>query len=218
MMSRYPALWIWMSFLSLWACHTATDQAADTDFENLVETYEPKDRDVWQKPEVIFRLMGDLSGKVVADVGAGTGYFSLRLAPRARRVLALEIDPRFIHYIDSVKQVQLADSVIARLETRLVQPDDPLLKPGEVDYVLIVNTLGYIEAPEAYLRKLKAGMKQGGRVLIVDYRPHTRQAFAKFRISKETVEDALRRAGFERLLTDNMTLDYQYIILAEKRE
>lgn len=187
-------------------------------FDTLVETYEPKDRDIWQKPDVIFQLLGDMSKKTIADVGAGTGYFSIRLAPKAKKVLALEIDPRFVKYIDSVKVHDLSAEEAERLTTRLVGKTNPKLKEGEVDDVLIVNTFGYIKDKVSYLERLKKGMKNKGRIIIVDYRKEnsSKKGFANYLVTFEEVEKMLKEAGFTRLLTDNYSLDYQYIIMAQK--
>ena len=187
-------------------------------FDTLVETYEPKDRDIWQKPDVIFELLGDISKKTIADVGAGTGYFSIRLAPKAKKVLALEIDPRFVKYIDSIKVHVLSVEEADKLTTRLVGKNNPKLKEKEVDDVLIVNTLGYLKDKVSYLERLKKGMKNKGRIIIVDYRKEnsSKKGFANYLVTFEEVEKMLKEAGFTRLLTDNYSLDYQYIIMAQK--
>lgn len=200
--------------------HSQERPTEQGDFDELVETYEPKDRDIWQKPEVIFQLLGDMSRKTIADVGAGTGYFSIRLAPKAHKVLALEIDPRFVSYIDSVKVQTLPKENAAKLTTRLVEKNNPKLAAGEVDDVLIVNTFGYIKDKVSYLEKLKKGMKKGGRIIIVDYRKEnsSRKGFANYLVTFEEVETMLKEAGYTRLLTDNYSLDYQYIIMAQKED
>ncbi len=201
------------------SCDTASPSLpTEGDFDELVETYEPKDRDVWQKPDVIFHVLGDVSKSTIADVGAGTGYFSIRLAPKAKKVLALEIDPRFIRYIDSVKVHELPAKDAEKLVTRLVEKNNPKLSVGEVDDVLIVNTFGYIQDKVSYLEKLKKGMKKGGRIIIVDYRKENslKKGFAKYLVTFEEVEKMLKEAGFTRLLTDNYSLDYQYMIMARK--
>lgn len=201
------------------SCDPPQDRIGEEgDFDMLVETYEPKDRDIWQKPDVIFDLLGDMSKKTIADVGAGTGYFSIRLAPKAKKVLALEIDPRFVNYIDSVKIEVLNTDDAKKLTTRLVEKNNPKLNVNEVDDVLIVNTFGYIKDKVSYLEKLKSGMKSAGRIIIVDYRKEnsSQKGFANYLVTFEEVEEMLKAAGFTRLLTDNYSLDYQYIIMARK--
>ncbi|MBK9734656.1 MAG: methyltransferase domain-containing protein [Saprospiraceae bacterium] len=107
------------------------------------DTQTPLGRAIWQKPGLVIAKLGDISDKVIADIGAGTGYFSFRLAGKAKKVIAVEIDKKFIDYIDSTK-IFLPQNVGQKIETRLALHDDPLLKQNEVDIILIINTVAYI--------------------------------------------------------------------------
>lgn len=184
-------------------------------FEAQVQAYESKDRVFWQKPELVISKMGDLSDKVVADIGAGSGYFARRLAMRAKRVIAIDIDPRFIHFMDSLKMVEQLD----RFETRLAEPMDPRLDSGEVDIVLMVNTYLYLPDRVAYLKNLKKSIKPGGRIFIIDFKkkkiPITDPP-ARIRIPLYQVEQELEAAGYRIVESDDTSLDYQYIIVAER--
>jgi len=112
--------------------------------ENLFSDSEDRDRNIWQKPEMVISMLGDLNGKTVADIGAGSGYFAFRLTPKAEKVIGIDIDPGFISFLDSMK-VRLPESYRNRFESRLAKPDDPMLGPGEADAVIIVNTYAYID-------------------------------------------------------------------------
>lgn len=188
--------------------------------EGILEDYTNTNRDVWQKPETIFNLMGDLSEKTVADIGAGTGFFSLRLAEQADKVIAIDINPAFISYLDSVKVLQLPPAERGRLETRLARPDDPLLKKGEVDIIIIVNTLPYIDNPVAYLRNLRPALRNDGRIFIVDFKrkrlPPGIGPVADQRLPLHVVEEMLVEAGYPRFRSIDTALDYQYIVIAEE--
>jgi ubiquinone/menaquinone biosynthesis C-methylase UbiE len=186
-------------------------------FESLVTDYDT-DRAIWQKPDMVISLLGDLSGKTVADIGAGTGYFAFRLVPRAEKVIAIEIDRGMIAFMDSVK-VRLPVKLQAHFETRLARPEDPLLKPDEADAVIIVNTYGYIEHREDYMRRLARGMSEGGRLLIIDFKKNNLNVGPpdQFKVSVRQVEHELRNAGYEVAKIDNESLDFQYIILASKK-
>jgi len=92
-----------------------------------IKQNENKDRDVWQKPNTIIDLLGDLSEKTVADIGAGTGYFTFRLALKAEKVIAIDIEERFLEIINTFKR-NLPAELQDRIETRLATPSDPLLK------------------------------------------------------------------------------------------
>ncbi len=187
--------------------------------DTLLTQYDPPGRVVWQKPEIVIRKMGDLSGKVVADLGAGSGFFSRRLAQAAKKVIAIEVDPRFIHFMDSIKLVELLPKYQQRFETRLATPSDPHLRAGEADIILIVNTYIYIQNRVEYMKNLLSVLPEGGKVLIVDFKKKRIPISyppANIRLELYEVENELLAAGFSGFTSDDCSLDYQYIILAEK--
>jgi 2-polyprenyl-3-methyl-5-hydroxy-6-metoxy-1,4-benzoquinol methylase len=98
------------------------------------------------------------SWQTVADIGVGTGYFAFPIALKAAKVIAIDIDQRFLDYINHKKQTQKSGG---NIETRLTTPDSPGLKGGEADLVLIVDTIHHIENRTEYLRKLKRGLRDG---------------------------------------------------------
>lgn len=183
--------------------------------DDLRQDWESRDRLVWQKPDMVIKRLGDLSQKTVADLGAGTGFFAFRLVPIAKKTIALDIDPRFITFMDSAKK-EMNTELRNRFEARLVEMDDAKLKKGEVDAVIIVNTYMYIGNRVAYMQKLRQGVSKGGMVLIVDYKekniPVGPPTNAKVALS--TVEKELKQAGFKNIKSDDTSLDYQYIITA----
>lgn len=186
-------------------------------FENLVADYESKDRGIWQKPNMVISLLGDLDGKTVADIGAGTGYFTFRMVPRAKKVIGIDIDKRFINFMDSVR-VRLDDRYRDRFETRLAKPDDPLLKPEEVDAAVMVNTYGYIGHRVQYLKTLWKGIAPGGEVLIIDFKKNNLPVGPpdEYKVAIGQVQRELMEAGFSIDKVDQAALDYQYIVMAQK--
>lgn len=187
----------------------------DNDFDLLVSDYESTKRVIWQKPELVIAQLGDLKGKTVADIGAGTGYFAFRLVPKAERVIAIDIDQRFINFMDSIK-VRLPENVQNRFETRLGREDSPLLKPSEADVVVVVNTYCYIQNRIQYLKTLAAGMKNNSELLIIDFKKNNLPVGppSEIKVSATQVKEELEQAGFKVKKTDNQSLDYQYIIVA----
>lgn len=187
--------------------------------QTLLNKYDPPGRDVWQKPEVVIGKMGDISGKTVADIGAGSGRFSVRLAQQAKRVIAVDIDPRFVHFMDSLKLVSLKPEYQARLETRLGLPNDSKLKPNEADIVLVVNTYIYIQDRVNYLKHLLNLLPVGGKIIIVDFKKKRISVpfpSANVRMELYEVENELEAAGFTNIQSDDCALDFQYIVMAEK--
>ena len=188
-------------------------------FESLIADYENKDRGIWQKPNMVISLLGDLEDKTVADIGAGTGYFTFRIVPKAKKVIGIDIDERFITFLDSIK-VHLPDVYQSRFEARLALPNDPYLQPGEADDVIIVNTYGYIEQRVAYLQTLKKGISPGGRVLIIDFKKNSPPVGPadEYKVSLNQVEKELLTAGYKIEKIDKEALDYQYIVIASTPE
>lgn len=186
-------------------------------FESLIADYESKDRGIWQKPELVISMLGDLSDKTVADIGAGTGYFTFRLVPKAKKVIGIDIDQRFINFLDSV-HVRLPAQYRKRFESRLAKPDDPLLQPGEADAVVIVNTYGYIQNRVQYLKTLSKGMSPDAQLLIIDFKKNNLPIGPPddFKVALGQVEKELVTAGFGIEKIDKDALDYQYIVLAVK--
>lgn len=182
------------------------------------ESYESTNRGIWQKPDLIMDMLGNMKGKTIADVGAGTGYFARRMVSQAGKVIAIDIDPQFINYLDSIKNNTLKLELRDRLEPRLAEPDDPHLKPGEVDAVIIVNTFMYIENRVAYLKNLKKGMSDGGKVLIIDFKKKRTPVGPPqdIRIPLYQVEKDLQQAGFDNIIANDSKLDYQYVIMAAR--
>jgi ubiquinone/menaquinone biosynthesis C-methylase UbiE len=129
---------------------------------------ESPDRDDWQQPDRIMDALGIGDGSRVADLGAGGGWFTIRLARRVGPngvVYAEDIQPPMIESI----QRRVADQGLTWVETRLGTADDPHL-PLNLDAVLIVDTYPQFEDPGTVLRHVVAALAPGGRLGIVDFR------------------------------------------------
>jgi 2-polyprenyl-3-methyl-5-hydroxy-6-metoxy-1,4-benzoquinol methylase len=179
--------------------------------------YESGARVIWQKPEIVINLLGDLKSKTIADIGAGTGYFTFRLAAAGATVIGIDIDPRAISFMNTEKERYPAD-VQHRFSTRLAKPHSAMLKAEEVDVVLMVNTYIYLSNRVKYLRDLKSGMKSGGQLVIIDFKKKqtTIGPALDDRLSIIEVQQELSQAGYTILSVDENTLDYQYLVRAIK--
>ncbi len=177
---------------------------------------EDEQRTEWQNPELVIQRLGNLENKVVADLGAGSGYFAFKLSQLAQKVIALDIDPRALDYIE--EQMDIVGDWSKNIETRLTPADVPNLVDNEADVVLIVNTFAFIPDRADYLPRVLKGMRKGGKVAIVDFKtgsipvgPSDNLKLAPAEVARE-----LRKAGFKRINRDEESLQYQYIITAEK--
>jgi arsenite methyltransferase len=171
---------------------------------------EAPDRARWQQPERVVSVLGLRRGMVIADVGAGTGYFTRRFAaavgPKGR-VLALDIEPGML------EELRRRAPEAKNIETRQVAPDDPGLAPRSVDRIFVCNTGHHLPDRVRYYAKLRRALRPGGRLVLVDfYRrdlplgPPTKEKVSR----AQTLREA-RAAGF-RLHASHAFLPYQYFL------
>ncbi|MDF1695495.1 MAG: class I SAM-dependent methyltransferase [Saprospiraceae bacterium] len=174
-------------------------------------------RSSWQQPELVMNKMGDIDGKVIADIGAGTGFFVLRMAYKNAKVIAIDIDPVMVNYIEAFKE-NLPAEIQSNISTRLAEENDPKLKDGEVDKVIIINTVSYINKLQDYLAILKKGIKSEGFIMILDYKSKIIDIPAPpldDRVSIGKLQMYLANAGYKNIIVDDTSLEYQYIVTAE---
>jgi 2-polyprenyl-3-methyl-5-hydroxy-6-metoxy-1,4-benzoquinol methylase len=191
----------------------------DESFDLQVKKYEDPKRQNWQDPQFVIEALGDLQNKTIADVGSGTGYFTFQMAVPAKKVIAIDIEQRFLNYIEDRKTEMYDKNLAAKIETRLTEPDDPKLADGEVDIILVVNTISFIADRENYLTKLSNGLTSGGMVVIVDYELGEMPVgpAEQFKVDQSRVSKELRAAGFSIENIDTASLQYQYLIKARKK-
>lgn len=194
----------------------ARDQTPSDDEGKVPATVEDTQRTEWQNPDFVLDMLGDLSDKVVADIGAGSGYFSFKIARRAQKVIALDIDPRALDYIK--EQIEIVGEWSKNIEPRLTPADVPNLLDAEADIVLIVNTYGFIPRKDDYLPRVLNGIKPGGKLVIVDFKTGNIPVGPsdEFKVETSKVMSSLKKAGFHGMKMDEKSLQYQYIVTAEK--
>ncbi len=173
---------------------------------------EGPDRDAWQEPELIMDALGIFDGAVVADVGAGGGWFTVRLAQRVGPnglVYAEDIQPQMIESIN--RRVRRAG--LTNVQAIIGTPSNPML-PGPIDALLMVEVYSQIEDPVTLLRNVMPRLKPGGRVGIVEYRLDGGGPGPPLdeRVEPETVIRDAQAAGF-RLLAREDEFRYQYLLV-----
>lgn len=134
----------------------------------ITDTWSDEDtRDRAGEADTVMALLGVRPGMHVADVGAGSGYYTVRLSPRVGpegRVIAQDIMPEYLERLrervrrDSLRNVTLA----------LGEPHDSRLPPASADLVLLVHMYHEVEQPYAFLHNLRPALRPGGRVAVVD--------------------------------------------------
>ena len=175
-------------------------------------------RDIWQKPEKVIEKLGDISNKTIADIGAGTGYFTFRLAMNANNVIAIDIDQEMIELINAFK-LNLPLELKDKIETRLATPMDPNLKANEADIIVMINTIMFIEDKDKYLSNIHQILPDGGGIMLVDYKSKNiplKVDHGNYTISEELLIDKLKTIGYDSILVDDRSLEYQYMVYAIK--
>jgi len=137
------------------------------DVEKYIAFLERPDRARWQRPDAVIAALGLGGGETVADVGAGSGYFSFRLAravPRGK-VVALDIQPEMVRHIHH----RAMSEKIANVEAVLAKPDDPGI-PAGADLVFVCDVLHHVPDAAAWLGKLANDMKSGARFVLIEFK------------------------------------------------
>lgn len=193
----------------------ANEYMNEKSFEDLVANFESQDRIDYQQPEKVLDYLGDLKGKKIMDIGAGTGFFSFRLAERGAFVIAADVSEEFQNYIQKKKDsLKIGDE---KISLRKLPYDSPELKKEEADMVLIVNTYHHIENRKDYFAKVKAGLKKGGKLVIIDFKKHELPVGppAEMKLTANEVSEELKSAGFTKTEINKDLLEYQYIVVAK---
>jgi ubiquinone/menaquinone biosynthesis C-methylase UbiE len=177
---------------------------------------EAPDRDLWQRPDQVMDAMGIADASVVADIGAGSGWFTIRLARR--------VGPQGLVYAEDV-QPEMINAITRRVQREglnnvrpvLGQNSDPRLRAGSFDAVLIVDAYHEVEDRVTMLANLARALKPQGRIGVVDFKldgtgpgPSPEE-----RVSPDVVVKDAAKAGL-RLLRQEPFLPYQYFLIFGK--
>jgi len=173
---------------------------------------DPK-RDAYQKPDAVMGALALREGEVVADIGAGSGYFALRFARAVGdggRVYAVDISPDMVRHLNR----RLRDAGVRNVVTVLSDPDDPLLPDASVDRFVIVDTWHHVEDQAKYLALMKRMLKPGGQVVHIDFQKRELPIGPPMgmKIAREDLVKQMEGAGFG-LTAEHTFLPYQYFLV-----
>jgi cyclopropane fatty-acyl-phospholipid synthase-like methyltransferase len=191
-----------------------THQHGFSGAEQWARYFDDPARDAWQKPHEVIQALDLRPNAKVADIGAGTGYFSMRLAHMTPngRVYAVDIEPDMVGYLTDRAKREKLDNVRAVLAT----PSDPKL-PEKVDRVLVVDTYHHIGEREAYFRRLRGYLRPGAEVAIIDFtRSSPTGPPVEERLPPEQVTAEMEHAGY-RLVRSPEFLPQQYFLVFAAR-
>jgi len=175
---------------------------------------EAPDRDIWQKPDQIMDALAIADGSVVADIGAGAGWFTVRLARRVGPngvVYAQDVQPQMLEAIER----RLAREGLRNVETRLGEGSLPNLPAAALEAILVVDVYPEVEDRVSFLRNLADALVPGGRLGVVNYRPGEGGPGPApgegVRVEHAAVEADARAAGLRVL--DAQDLPYHYLLV-----
>ena len=125
-----------------------------------------RERDKEENPQKLVKALGLKKDEVVVDLGAGSGYYSLMMAPMVAKVIAVDIQPEMLAIIDR----KAKGSKISNIELLLAKEQDPGLKPSSVDTILLVDVYHELAYPREVTRKMIEALKPRGRIVLVEFR------------------------------------------------
>lgn len=178
--------------------------------EHWAKVFDDPERDAWQKPHEVIQALALKPDAVIADIGSGTGYFSVRLAnmtPKGR-VYGVDIEPDMVKYLAERAKREGLKNVTAVAGA----PDDPRL-PEKADLIILVDVYHHVGDRERYFRQLQKSLKPGGRIAVIDFRMDSPVGPPQSaRIAPARVKDELKRAGYA-LAQEHAFLPNQYFLV-----
>jgi ubiquinone/menaquinone biosynthesis C-methylase UbiE len=164
------------------------------DPERFAKSFDDPARDQWQMPGRVIEALSLQPNSSVADIGAGTGYFAMRLAKAVPKgtVYAVDVEPKMLEFLRTRAQTEHASNVVP-VQAAASSPNLP--KP--VDAILIVNTYHHLPSRVTYFGELKRSLNSGGRIAIVDYHKNAPDGPPpEFRFDAAQIIDEMQRAGY----------------------
>jgi len=164
--------------------------------DKYIDFLEREDRIKWQKPDAVIEMLNIREDEKIADVGAGSGYFSF---PFASVVPQGKVD-------------------IKNIEAILAEPDDPKV-PRDSDIVFICDVLHHIEHKLPWLKKIHDQMQKGARLILIEFQEGDLPEGPpeKIKIPQDEIITMAINAGFTRISADNKLLPYQTFLVFEKQ-
>jgi ubiquinone/menaquinone biosynthesis C-methylase UbiE len=168
-----------------------------------------------EQPQLAIDALGIEPGQTVADLGAGSGYYSFRIAPlvgRSGKVLAIDIEPQMLEAIAQRAQREHVSNVA----TVRSSAQDPNLAPGSVDLLFMVDVYHELEYPYEMMTKVRTALKRGGRVALIEYRAEDPEVAIKplHKMTERQVRREMQAAGFKHVKTVR-TLPLQHLLVFE---
>lgn len=186
------------------------------DPEKWAKRFDNPERNAWQMPDKVVEALAIKPEARVADIGAGTGYFTIRLARVASKgtVYSVDIEPKMVAYLGKRAKSQGLENVRPVLGAK-----DSANLPSPVDLALLVNSYHHIEGRVAYIKKLAKSLRPNGRIALVEYRPDAKRGAPKhFRLSIAQMDKEMMAAGFKRVASHDFLPHQNFLIYQAARK
>jgi len=202
-------IYVVLAALAAAAAQTPHPHHPPHDAAEYAKILEDPQRDVWQLPHDVILALGLNPSEAIADIGAGSGYFTRRFARHAKKVYAVDIDAKLLEMVRK--------NAPANVETVLAAPDDPKLPDSSVDTIFFCDVLHHIENRPAYYAKLAKALKPGGRIVNIDFhkKPTPFGPPEAMRLSEDEVIREFQAAGFRKTKSLDI-LPYQYFLTFQR--
>jgi ubiquinone/menaquinone biosynthesis C-methylase UbiE len=216
-MKRHIARFLWLAFPALLAWQTTSappqhepsvrpgvndEYKNDPDLAKWKERFEKQGREIWDRRDEIVEKVGLKPGESVADVGAGTGFFSFLFSKRVGEkgtVYSVDILPEFVEAI----RKDAAARGLANVKPVLCKADSVELPPASIDAAFVCDTYHHFEYPKSTLASILAALRPGGRLIVVDFDRVEGQSsqwiLDHVRAGKAKVVEEITAAGFEKV-------------------
>jgi arsenite methyltransferase len=185
------------------------------DIQQYLEHLDRAERDTDQQPERVIETLGLQPGLSVADIGAGSGYFTRRFVQAVTekgKVYAVDVEPDMLQYAQAgIARMPIPSAV----EFILAQPDNPQLPRQSVDLIFLCNVYHHLNDRPAYFSNVRPSLKPGGRIAVIDFYHDARSGDVGFPrkhlVARDTVVEEMAEAGFQ-LAREHTFLTRQYFL------
>ena len=190
--------------------HEPATEQRFSDIDKWVRMFENPERVKWSKPAEVVRAMELRPSDIVADIGAGTGYFTrlIAMAVPQGKAIGLDIEDSMVKYMkDDAKKLGLNN-----YDAKVVPTDSAKLASNSVNIVFLSNTYHHISNRVDYFKAVAKGLKKDGRVVIVDFYKDSKIGPPRdHKLAKSVALKEMKEAGYKLVKTHNV-LEHQYFL------
>ena len=197
-----------------------THHRGPSDINEYIHHLEGSGRDEYQNPDEVIRALDLKPGMIIADIGAGSGYFTRRFSRAigpTGTVIAVDVEQKMLDY----NQQHIGDlGPTSHTQFILATPEDPSLPAGHVNLIFFCNVYHHLDDTEAYIEKTKTALAPNGRIVVIDFYHDERSGKLSFPkhhlVPQERVMKDMQTAGFK-LVKEHTFLPRQYFLEFARR-